>query len=239
MRGPVRWLFWLALTGLALAGCGGGDSGRLALSAEKSAGVSPPVSERAYFSDSPLGYFRKIRFLPNKEREEELHRVQQAFLEGGRREDRVKLALLLILPGAPFQDLDRALGLLKGAEDDPKNKSTEWSDFSLFLYSIADEIKAWEHRYRGLDQQYQRLDRQLDEALKWSGELEGKLEEAQKRSGERETQLEEALKRSRDLEQKSQEAQKRSKELEQKLDDLKAIEKTLMEEEERSGRQER
>jgi len=110
-RGALRLL--VGVSALALAACGiipgAGAPGE---------GV-PPVSEIGVVPDDArqladlIGYYTRVAAMGPEEQRREYAAASQAFNRDRGAYNRVRLALLASIPGAPFHDETRALGLLE------------------------------------------------------------------------------------------------------------------------------
>lgn len=142
-------LILLALVFSALAGCsllqdmeaGGTEQG-------VKSGTPLPASDL----ESLLLYFQHIKSLPGGELGKEHDRVRQAYIKSHSDIDRVRLAMMLSLPNAPFRDEPRAIELL-----DPiaKNRRAPLRGLAFLLLSSIKEQKK-------LDANVQVLQKKLD-----------------------------------------------------------------------------
>lgn len=154
MRTPGRLLCTaLALT---LAGCG-------ALR-DIEPGESPAVVEEARPDDLErlLTYFARARKLPAGEQGKEHESARQAYARSQSDYNRVRLAMLLSLPGTAFNDEARALELI-----DPlaRNQRTTLHTLAVLLGSYIQEQKRLNGSVQALQQNLQGLQNKLD-ALK-------------------------------------------------------------------------
>jgi hypothetical protein len=143
----------LAISGLllcgALAGCGvlpGLESQEPAPWTQ--AGARPPASD----VDNLLAYFQHIRKVPAAELGKEHEAARQAFLSSRTDLDRVRLAMLLSLPGSALSDEPRALELLDPVAKNPGGK----------FYGLAVLLAANLQERRRLDANTQGLQQKLD-----------------------------------------------------------------------------
>ncbi|MEK6594724.1 MAG: hypothetical protein AABZ67_16765 [Pseudomonadota bacterium] len=141
---------------LTVAGCG-------ALRGLES-GEPPAVVEEARPDDLDrlLTYFARARKLPAGEQGKEHESARQAYLRSQSDYNRVRLAMLLSLPGTVFNDEARALELI-----DPlaRNQRASLSTLAVLLGSYIQEQKRLSGNVQALQQNVQGLQHKLD-ALK-------------------------------------------------------------------------
>lgn len=133
----------------ALAGCGvlpGLESQEPAPWSQ--AGARRPASE----VENLLAYFQYIRKAPAAELGKEHEAVRQAFLSSHSDFDRVRLAMLLSLPGSALADEPRAIELLDSVAKKPGSG----------LYGLATLLAANLQERRRLDANTQGLQQKLD-----------------------------------------------------------------------------
>jgi hypothetical protein len=145
-----------AMLALTLAGC----------SALRSIepGESPAVVEVARPDDVErlLSYFARARKMPALEQGRERDGAQQAYLRAQTEYNRVRLAMLLSLPGTAYNDDARALELI-----DPmaRNQQASLHTLAVLLGAYIQEQKRLNGNVQGLQQNLQGLQHKLD-ALK-------------------------------------------------------------------------
>lgn len=146
MTALVR-LFCAALA-LTLAGCGALRS--------IEPGEPPAVVEEAGPDDLErlLSYFARARKLPAAEQGKERNDAHQAYLRSQSEYNRVRLAMLLSLPGTAFNDEARALELI-----DPltKNQRASLHTLAVLLGAYIQEQKRLSGNVQGLQQNLQGL----------------------------------------------------------------------------------
>ncbi len=120
--------------------------------------------------ESVLEYYRHLYSFSGEELDKEYSRAQQILAESNQPINRIRLALLLSFPPAPFKDYDRSLTLLNDYLNDPVNQDSKLKDFLFFLSSSIQELK-------NQDERYQKLDQKLKEEKKQREVLQQKLEE--------------------------------------------------------------
>ncbi|MEW6613527.1 hypothetical protein RG903_01140 [Thermithiobacillus tepidarius DSM 3134] len=176
---------------------------------------APSVQQRIFEQNKDpatyLDYFNRIRTLSPEELKLEYVLAESSFLKTGSTADRLRLVLVLMLPGTPFQDSDRAAALLNGAFLPEATQSRELANFVKFLETVTAEASRQEKRISGLRAENRRLAERV-EALNSDRAAEKKKQE------ERYDALEQKLK----LEQK------RAENAEKQLEALKNIEKSLI-----------
>lgn len=160
------WLICAALAGCGiLPGLENQEQPAPEQSAEQSASdqvasVSPASRPRpdtrrpATEIDDLLAYFQHVRKMPVAELGREHDAVRQAFLYSRSDFDRVRLAMLLSLPGTPVSDEPRALELL-----DPvvKNPGGKFGGLAVLLASNLQERKRLDANAQGLQQKLDAL----------------------------------------------------------------------------------
>jgi DNA repair ATPase RecN len=119
---------------------------------------------------SVLEYYRHLYSLNEEELNREYSQAQQTLSESNQLIDRIRLALLLSMPRAPFKEYDRSLTLVKDYLNDPSQQDSRLKDFLSILSSFIQELKSQ-------DERYQKLDQKLKEEKKQREALEQKLEE--------------------------------------------------------------
>jgi hypothetical protein len=114
----------------------------------------PDARRPASEIDELLAYFQHVRKMPVAELGREHDAVRQAFLYSRSDFDRVRLAMLLSLPGTPIADEPRALELL-----DPvvKNPGGKFSGLAVLLASNLQERKRLDANAQGLQQKLDAL----------------------------------------------------------------------------------
>jgi hypothetical protein len=117
-----------------------------------------------------LAYYRRVKGMDEKSLQQELAEARQELAVRARPVDQIRLAILLSLPSAPFQDYDRALGLLDDAAGASNADDQTVSDLLYALSSMLAELKGqWEL--------YQKLDLKFREERKQRELLQQKLDE--------------------------------------------------------------
>jgi hypothetical protein len=165
MRARLAMLAWLC--GGALAGCGilpgleGQEPAATEQATEASAseqGVQPsparaPEARRPQSEvNDLLAYFQYVRKLSSAELGREHDTVRQAFLYSRTDFDRMRLALLLSLPGTSVSDEQRALELLEPVTRNPGSR------FAALAALVASNL----HERKRLDASAQGLQQKLD-----------------------------------------------------------------------------
>lgn len=145
----------LAMAGLlccaALAGCGvlpGLENQEPAPWTQ--AGARRPASD----VDNLLAYFQFIRKVSSAELGKEHEAARQAFQSSRTEFDRVRLAMLLALPGTPVTDEPRALELLEPVAKSPGGKL---SGLAALLAANLQERKRLDTNAQGLQQKLDAL----------------------------------------------------------------------------------
>lgn len=199
------WLAWATLAAL-LSGC---------CPEIRPSGPGPEEIARNAEVAEALHLASRLGTLPHNELQADLATTSQRVELHGKPADKLRLALLLARPGAPFEEVLKARALLVGVANDEAVKQAEpvWSDFATYQLKVI-EGRLWQ---KG---ELRRL-RQLKE------------EERQQREEERQQrevleQQKDTLEQQKDtLEQQKGTLEQQKDTLEQKLEAVKAIEKKI------------
>lgn len=158
-----------------------------------------------------LRYYRGLRSLSKGELQQELKQAWQAAATEPTAFERLRLILLLSLPQAPFQDLDKAQKMLRDflkAEN-----SRELYDLALLVQTFLGEEALLERRYRLLQEKLRQKEEQVKRLRSGLKHLDGRRKQEQEWA--------------KSLEQKLESERGRAETLEKKLEALKGIEKRL------------
>ena len=125
--------------------------------------VEPPVAAKVEPTkpvsevESMLAYFDYIRRLPPAELGREHDSARQAF--AGNRSDaaRLRLALLLSLPNAPFKEEAKALELLEPMVKDTRSQYTPLRGFAFLLAVLVSEQRKLGSSVQGLQEKLEAL----------------------------------------------------------------------------------
>lgn len=110
--------------------------------------VEPSAAARA------LDYFARIRHRPVRELRLEYDSLRKAFADSKSNHDRVRLALLLSLPAAPFHDEAQALELLEPLTRDATN---EYQALAQLLATMLNEQRRLNSQTLALQQKLERI----------------------------------------------------------------------------------
>ena len=177
-----------------------------------------PANRAADRGTGLLDYVERVRQAPTEIQEREFDCVEQSLVQEPNPEQRLRLALLLLLPDSQYRDETRARQLLD--EFRTNAGPEEYRPFINLLLSFVDEREAEQKAYGRLERKL--ADKQR--AYRW---LKRKLADEQRK---RET-LQKQLKMLKTLEQRLAEEQKKRKILQKQLEAVKAIETKLKERE--------
>lgn len=159
----VRPLSQLLLCGLCLGACA-----QLEQRAAPANGAwnSPATASEAHGADSAevLAYFQRIKGLSVEGLAAEHAAAAQALARRRSDVNRLKLALLLILPRTAFKDEGRAAALANEVVNNKAADAPELKNLALLLAAIANEQKQQEERLQQLAQK-QKDDEKRAEAL--------------------------------------------------------------------------
>jgi hypothetical protein len=152
-RRKVRRLAVYSACLITAAGCAGLDfTGHRAHPATVEE-HQPAAQESSQVADL-LEYARSMDSLNDQELQQEFARAQQAVTEHRQPGDRIRLALLLGFPRAPFKDYDRSLALLDEASADPAGQNDASRVLVSFISSMVREFKRQGEQYQKLDAKY-------------------------------------------------------------------------------------
>ncbi len=140
----------IAIAAGVLAGCGTLGTESRPPAPWVQADVTPPVSE----TESLLLYYQHARKLAGAELGREHDMARQAFARARSDFNRVRYAMLLSLPGAPFGDEARALELFDPVS---KNPNGRLSGLAQLMISQLQERKRLDTNAQGLQQKLDAL----------------------------------------------------------------------------------
>jgi hypothetical protein len=165
-----RWSRWIAVCGacLVVAGCAGLDFGRRSASDDRGQSA-PAVAEGADAHDLAV-YYLSLEALDQEGLQREFVSVQAAVEEHHSPADRIRLAMLLGLPRAPFKNYDRSLTLFGEALRDPSGRNADAKSFLAAFSAMVLELKKQ-------SEQNQSLEAKLKEERKQRDLLQQKLDE--------------------------------------------------------------
>jgi len=166
----LRWLRRFTVCGvcLAVAGCAGLDFGHRPSSADPQR-TARAVTEGMDVHDL-ADYYLSLEALDQEELQREFARVQAAAADHRSPADRIRLAMLLGLPRAPFKNYDRSLTLFDEVLRDPFGRNADAKAFLAAFSAMVLELKRQ-------SEQYQTLDTKLKEERKQRELLQQKLDE--------------------------------------------------------------
>jgi S-adenosylmethionine:diacylglycerol 3-amino-3-carboxypropyl transferase len=166
----LRWSRWIAVGGvcLAVAGCAGFDLGRR-FSSDDQRRTAPAVTKGVDAHDLAV-YYLSLEALDQEELQREFVHVQSAVEEHHGPADRIRLAMLLGLPRAPFKNYDRSLTLFGEALRDPFGRNADAKSFLAAFSAMVLELKR-------MSEQNQNLEAKLKEERKQRDLLQQKLDE--------------------------------------------------------------
>ncbi|HUJ78976.1 MAG TPA: hypothetical protein VLY45_01525 [Nitrospiria bacterium] len=146
---------------MTAAGCAGFDVISHGPFHASESGTPPSAQERVEVA-SLLEYARGLEVLNEAALQEEFTRAQQAVTERHQPGDRIRLALLLGDPRAPFKDYDRSLALLDEVVADQTGQDDASRALAGFLSSMVREFKKQGDQYLKLDAKYKEEKKQRE-----------------------------------------------------------------------------
>jgi hypothetical protein len=166
----LRWWRRIAVCGvsLAVAGCVGLDFGHRPASDDPQR-TAPAATEGADVRDL-ADYFLSLEALDQEGLQQEFTRAQDAAANRRQPGDRIRLAMLLGLPRAPFKNYEQSLTLFDDVIRDPAGRDDAVKALLAAFSAMVLELK------RQSDQ-YQKLDAKLKEERKQRELLQQKLDE--------------------------------------------------------------
>jgi len=150
-RAPARRILlpaaFIAALMVALAGCAGTTPYRSPF------GAALPGDE----VDEALRYHQQVRKLPAAELTREYEQAGQAFAQSKDELARIRLALLLSAPNAPFRDDGAALNLLREWLKDAKPPHTGLRALGMMLATTIEEMRDRDKRAEALQKKLDAL----------------------------------------------------------------------------------
>lgn len=110
-----------------------------------------------------LGYGAWLRSARPEELEQEYVRAEAALESEATAANRLRLALLLSLPGVPFQDYARAREFFDQITDEPEADARPYQDAAHFMRAMLDERKRTENLLAEERRQRQALEQKLEQ----------------------------------------------------------------------------
>lgn len=161
--------FVVVSVGLAgpVAGCAylesrdGPVAGRAAT--ESAAPRIPPDIRSVSSVEALVRYGALLRSIPADALEREYTQVAEMLAHDASAPNRIRMALLLSLPGASFQDDPRARGYLKKVIDDAGYNASQYHGIARFLAAMLDDRKQLEGAVADERRQRQELQQKLDQ----------------------------------------------------------------------------
>jgi hypothetical protein len=165
-----RWSRWIAVcsTCFAVAGCAGLEFGHRPSSDDQER-AAPAVTEGVNVHDLAV-YYLNLEALDQDGLQREFVRVQADVEAHHSPADRIRLAMLLGLPRAPFKNYDRSLSLFGEALREPFGRNADAKSFLAAFSAMVLELKKQ-------SEQNQSLESKLKEERKQRDLLQQKLDE--------------------------------------------------------------
>jgi hypothetical protein len=111
--------------------------------------TAPPVSTEAREVLELLRYYERLNFMSIEEQRQELTAAQAAFDQQSGEFQRLRLALVLALPKAPWRDDSRLLLILNSFEP-PNDKVSERRELALLIQKLVLERQRIQREERAL-----------------------------------------------------------------------------------------
>lgn len=153
-----------------------------------------------------LNYFQRISTLPADELRKEYNTVSTAYQRDKTEQQRLRLALLLSVPGASFRDDAKLFGLLEAAP--PRTGSGDANSPSRQLALVLQKLNA--ERVRQVREEQKRWEqlprddaKRVEELTTLNKRLEGQLADEKRRSDELQKKLDALITIERDLRSRS------------------------------------
>lgn len=153
-----------------------------------------------------LSYFQRIVALPADELRKEYNAANTVFQRDKSEQQRLRLALLLSVPGASFRDDAKLLGLLESVA--PKSGNGDANSPQRQLAAILQKLNA--ERVRQIREEQKRAEqlpredvKRAEELLALNRRLEGQLTDEKRRSDELQKKLDALLNIERDIRSRS------------------------------------
>ena len=191
-------------------------------------------------------YFASIRALPREALRQEYTRQEVAFAQSRSDEDRLRLALLLSLPETDFGNRLSALELLQTYLNEPEQPHTRSLDIAVFLVTFIHATKqndAYASLAKRLQETLNDKERELASQQQINKKLRDESDTQRFLHNSLGKQLQEALSEKerqfatqQQLNKKLQDEKKNVKRLQEKIEQIKDIEKSLIEREQRDNK---
>lgn len=156
-----QWVFTLLLCGLGLGACVQ-PAQRGAPGAPANGAWNSPETLRGADSAEALAYFQRIKGLSGDALAAEHAAASQALAKRRSDVNRLRLALLLILPRTAFKDEGRAMALANEVATNKAADAPEMKHLALLLAAIANEQKQQEERLQQLVQKQKDDEKRAD-----------------------------------------------------------------------------
>ena len=147
--------------------------------------VSRPGPAESFFSrkgklDDLLIYFHLVQGMTAPQQEKEFDQAKTDFSKGGRTEDRMRLALLSLLPGRSAAERGQALKLAEEYLADNGREKTSLDGLALLLKQLLSEQRTLQRQLTAEKERGDGLARQLNEQKTQFDELKNQLDELKK-----------------------------------------------------------
>jgi hypothetical protein len=117
--------------------------------------VLPPVDEAKQVAEL-IAFYTRVAALPTEEQKREFGAATQAYNRDRSMVNRIRLAVALALPGTPFEDDARAIGLLEPYAA-PTAGSSPLRQFAALLHAQLSDRVRWQKRADQLKDQLDAL----------------------------------------------------------------------------------
>ena len=131
-------------------------------------------------TDDLLIYFHLVQGMAATQQEKEFDQAKTDFSKGGRAEDRLRLALLSLLPGRSAAERGQALRLAEEYLADNGREKSGLDGLALLLKQLLSEQRTLQRQLTAEKERGDGLARQLNEQKIQLGELKNQLDELKK-----------------------------------------------------------
>lgn len=185
IRRWLRVLLVCSLISLLLLGCAPVERLLNGPEPQPQPSVSRPGPAESFFSrkgktDDLLIYFHLVQGMTAPQQEKEFNQAKIDFSKGGRAEDRMRLALLSLLPGRSAAERGQALKLAEEYLADSGREKTSLDGLPLLLKQLLSEQRTLQRQLTAEKERGDGLARQLNEQKIQLGELKNQLDELKK-----------------------------------------------------------
>lgn len=184
----VCWLLWVPLSGCAPVDqwlYGKEPRPQAQAQSQTQSPAARPWPTESFFSrkgkaDDLLIYFQLVQGMTVPQQEKEIDQAKIDFSKGGRAEDRMRLALLSLLPGRSAAERGQALKLAEEYLADNGREKTSLDGLALLLKQLLSDQRSLQRQLTAEKERGEGLARQLNEQKTQLDELKKQLDELKK-----------------------------------------------------------